>query len=101
MNLLDFFLFAALAYFVWFAVTFIVNFVMEYYKIKKQQNIMVDWVFPIHVKYTSAPEEQYFAWDIEDVFLGQSNNYNELLTNIRKRWNIPEDKLVIKSTEEM
>lgn len=100
MNILDFFLFAALAYFVWFVVTFLINFGVEYYKLRKQQSVVMDWVFPIHVKYTPEPE-QYFAWDIEDVFLGQSNNYDDLLTNIRKRWNIPEDKLVIKSTEEM
>ena len=96
-------LFALIGFVTWFVVTFVVNFAVEYHKLRKQaiqSPSPNDWVFPIHVKHTSL-KDQYFAWDVEDVFLGQSNNYNQLLTNIRKRWNIPEDKLVIKTTEEL
>jgi hypothetical protein len=95
-------LFALFGFITWFVVTFVVNFIVEYHRITKQAQSTPDdnWVFPIHIKYTSL-KDQYFAWDLDDVFLGQSNNHDQLLTNIRKRWNIPEDKLVIKTTEEL
>lgn len=79
---------------------FIYNVIIEYRKLGKDNSAEDDeeenWVFPIHIEYTPN-KTHYYAWDVEDVFIGQSNNYETLLTNIRERWNIPSDRLIIKT----
>lgn len=90
---------AIVAFVVWWVVSFVFNCIESYIEIRRFQKISDDWIFPIHVEYT--PDKQtYYAWDIDDVFLGQSNNFDNLLTEICKRWKIPNDKIVIKSEKE-
>lgn len=93
------FVWAIVAFVVWWVVTFVFNFTEAYLNIRRMQKMDQDWVFPIHIEYTSD-KKTYYAWDIDEVFLGQSNNFDNLLTDICKRWKIPDDKIVIKSEKE-
>ena len=80
---------------------FIFSFVEEYIKLKKEYaEEEEDWIFPIQIQYTPT-KTQYYAWDIDDVFLGQSENMDDLLTIVGERWNIPYENMVIRSETEL
>jgi len=79
---------------------FIFSFVEEYIKLKKEYEEADDWIFPIQIQYNST-KTQYYAWDIDDVFLGQSENMDDLLTIVGERWNIPYENMVIRSETEL
>jgi hypothetical protein len=81
---------------------FIFSFVEEYIKLKKEyaEEEDDDWIFPVQIKY-NLTKTQYYAWDIDDVFLGQSENVDDLLTIVGERWNIPYENMVIRSETEL
>jgi hypothetical protein len=65
-------------------------------KAKETEVIIKTFKVPLFIKYTQN-KDMFYAWDLDDTFVGQSPNKEELLTNISKRFNIPKDKLYIET----
>lgn len=56
------------------------------------------WELPIKLEYTT---DQWFAWDEDDEFLGQAPTKQELINLVSERFDVPVDKFVIVSQQQM
>jgi hypothetical protein len=56
------------------------------------ENMPIDSIFPIRLEYTN---DQWFAWDYDQEFIGQAATKNDLLEKLAAEMNYPKDKFQI------
>ena len=70
----------------------IVKFIKYYFIAEVASNIPIEFVFPVRLEYNTT---QWFAWDNDNEFLGQAPTKKELMEQMAKELDFPQDKFQI------